>query len=364
MNYYQLKRQEDYDEWDNFIKHCPKGHYAQLSSYLKSFRAYGADFKIIVAKDEKIVAGVGLLIFGKGPFKLVSLPMGPVIEEGYEDIFEDILIQAVNLAKDIKAFLFQLQIPYSKQYTHPYLYSKITLPKEIGFQEGFPFKVGSIVNQFFMIDLDIAETEDRWEESMLKTLNSKTRRDIRKSERNGLQLYEAKTKMEIKEAYELMIENGITQGYATRSWEEFAPTILEQVKTKQAVILTVRKDETLLGVHYGVIAGDSYNYIMGGTRRISKDYLVGHFLHWNVLKKARALKLKTYDFTSTGSPGVYKFKMGFKPKQYIFDTPYFYVLSKNKFMIFDKLFPFIKRHKKKIAQFSSLFINKNKQRKL
>lgn len=359
MNYYQLNTQQDYDEWDTFLQKCIKGHYAQLSTYLKSFTVYGADYKIIVAKDENnnIIAGIGLVIFGKGPFKLVSLPMGPIVDEKFQHVFQEILTEGLNYAKSIKAFLYQVQIPYSLEYTHPYAYTNISLPND-SFQEGFPFKVGSIVNQFFMLNLEIEIKKDNWEESMLLSFNANTRRDIRKSERNELEVREARNEKDVQQAYALMEENGHTQGYSTRTWKEFSPTILEQIKKGQAVILTVFKNDILLGVHYGVIAGHSYNYIMGGTRRVEKDYLVGHFLHWNVIKKARLLNLKSYDFTSTGSPGVLKFKTGFRPEKFVFDTPYFYILNPIQYNVFYKLFPILKNNKKRISNIIRFFSKK------
>jgi len=358
MTYHQLKSQEEYDEWDTFVQKSTKGHFAQLSTYLKSFTAYGANFMIIMAKEKEIQGGVGLLVFGKGPFKLVSLPMGPVIKEGSEKILYDLINEALQYAKSIKAFLFQMQIPYSQQTNHPSIYSSIKLPETSLLNEGFPFKVGSIVNQFFVISLDIEPTHETWEESILMTFDAKTRRNIRTAEKNNLSLREAITQEEIKEAYALMIENGITQGYATRSWEEFGATILEQVKKKQAIFTTVFKDEKLLGAHYGITSGNNYTYIMGATRRIEKDYKIGHFLHWSIIKKAKALGLKRYDFSSTGSPGVYKFKLGFKPTQYIFNTPYYYVLSKGKFKVFQHLFPILKQHKKNLAKLIGLFMKR------
>lgn len=360
MTYYKLKHQVEYDEWDHFIQNCPKGHYAQLSTYLKSFTPYGATYKIIVAKkEEKIVGGIGLIIYGKGPFKLISLPMGPVIATGYEEIFEGLINEGLIYAKEIKAFLFQLQIPYNRQFNRPYLYKNISLPEMASVKKGFPFKVGSVTNQFFMLDLEIEKTHKDWEESMLMTFSMKTRKSVRKVERDALlTIREATHETEIEAAYRLMIQNGIEQGYSTRTWKEFSPTLIAQINNKQAILTTVFKDDLLMGVHYGVIAGESYNYIMGAVRRLEKDYLVGHFMQWNVIKKAKSLGLKTYDFTSMGSPGVYKFKMGFNPQQYLFDTPYYYVLSDKKYNLFYKFFPLVKKYKKNLAKVIGLFVKK------
>ena len=86
------------------------------------------------------------------------------------------------------------------------------------------------------------------------------------------------------------------------------------------VILVARQQGIDLGVHYGVIAGQRYNYLMGGTVRAQPDLGVGHFLHWMAINRAKDLGLMGYDLTSGGSSGVMRFKMGFGPSHVKFDS--------------------------------------------
>jgi lipid II:glycine glycyltransferase (peptidoglycan interpeptide bridge formation enzyme) len=58
---------------------------------------------------------------------------------------------------------------------------------------------------------------------------------------------------------------------------------------------------------------------MGGTLRTEPDLKVGHFTHWQAMKRARELNLLGYDFTSGGSAGVMRFKQGFNPQRITFD---------------------------------------------
>lgn len=357
LNY--LKTDNELQKWDDFLLNSPRGHYAQLSTWLKSFEAYGAAFQIIVAEeDEKIVGGMGLVIFGKGPFKLVTVPIGPIIAHGFEHLDKPMIAEAVKYAKKIGAFLFQLRIPYIHQNSTDFLLNSIALPESIAFEKGFPFKVASTPNILFLVHLKQTDNDASWEEEMLNSFKSNTRRNIRKSMRNGLTIAEAVTDTDLQEAYAVIEQNGVKQGYSVRTWKEFGPTLIEQVRKKQAVVMTVKKEDQLLGAHYGIIAGKRYSYSMGGTKRIEKDYLVGHFLHWHVIKKAKKLGLRSYDFTSRGSPGVMRFKNGFKAEIIEFDAPYYVVLSKPKFFIFNQLFPMMKKHKKQFAKLASSILAK------
>jgi lipid II:glycine glycyltransferase (peptidoglycan interpeptide bridge formation enzyme) len=78
-------------------------------------------------------------------------------------------------------------------------------------------------------------------------------------------------------------------------------------------VLVACREGQFLGAHYGVLAGQRWSYLMGGTTRTEKDYKVGDFMQWQAMKIARALGLRGYDLTSWGSPGVMEFKKGFSP---------------------------------------------------
>ena len=84
-------------------------------------------------------------------------------------------------------------------------------------------------------------------------------------------------------------------------------------------------------------------------KRTKVDYSAGHFLHWNIMKIAKEMKLEAYDFGSVGSPGVLRFKKSFKPEQTIFDESQYYVLSPLKFFILKKVFPLMKKYKLQFA---------------
>ena len=145
-------------------------------------------------------------------------------------------------------------------------------------------------------------------------------------------------------------ETARNKGYAVRAYQEFCPTMERQISKRHAVMSVVKKDGKILASHYGVIAGRRLGYSMGGTRRTEVDYKSGHFLHWNVMILAKKMGLDAYDFTSLGPEGVLRFKRGFNPTLYTFDTEYYKILSRPKYLLFDRLFPLMQRHKKTLAR--------------
>lgn len=350
------------NQWDQFLMSSPRGHYCQLSTYLKGFRVYGFDYHVILAKhpeNSQVIGGIGLLIFGKRPFKIVIAPMGPILDVGQEESFSSLISEVISYSKSVGAFLFQLKIPFAKEFADPAILPADTMPTGASFRDGFPFALMAIPNQMLWIEFGDIASDEEWEAHMFKRFSSGKRRDIRMSERNGLSVHRVTKESELKEAYSVIELNGHEQGYRTRSWEEFSPTLIEQVHKGQAVVLIVRREGQILGAHYGVLAGRRWSYLMGGTVRTDKDHNVGAFLHWQVMKTTRAMGLRGYDLTSTGSSGVAQFKMGFRPTEIKFASPQHCILSHWRFAAFMKMYPVLKKYKHTFARFAQLLFRKD-----
>jgi lipid II:glycine glycyltransferase (peptidoglycan interpeptide bridge formation enzyme) len=349
------------DQWDEFLMSSPRGHYCQLSTYLKSFRGYGFDYHVIVAKHQEnnqVMGGIGLLIFGKRPLNIVIAPMGPIIDVGQEGAFSSLISEALSYSRSVGAFLFELKIPFTEECADPAVLPTITLPTGASHRDGFPFDLMAVPNQMLWIEFENISSDEEWEEQMLKRFSSGKRRDIRMSEKNGLSLLRVSKESELKEAYSVIELNGQEQGYSTRSWQEFSPTLIEQVHKGQAVVLIACRDGQVLGAHYGVLAGRRWSYLMGGTVRTDKDYNVGAFLHWQVMKTARTMGLRGYDLTSRGSSGVAQFKNGFRPTHIEFASPQYFVLSHWRYTAFMKVYPALKKYKRTLARYAKL-LNRN-----
>lgn len=351
------------EQWDQFLMSSPRGHYCQLSTYLNSFKVYGFSYHVIVIKNrgnDQIIGGIGLLEFGKQPLKLVAVPMGPIIDVGYEDSFSLLLSEALSYSKSVGAFLFQLKIPFTEEFCDPAILSRIRMPSHASHRYGFPFDLMTAPNQMLWIEYGKTTSQEEWQSKMFKQFNNNTKRNIRKSEKDGLSLLQVTKESELKQAYSLIELNGREQGYSTRSWDEFGRTLIEQVIRGQAIVLVACREGRFLGTHYGVLAGQRYSYMMGGTVRTEENYNVGHFIHWEAMKKAYALGLRGYDLTSGGSVGVMRFKMGFRPTHIRFDSPHYYILSRPWFYICMKIFPVLRKYRINIARYAKLlYRNKN-----
>src|SRR5436309_7183237 len=87
--------------WDAFLLDSPRGHYCQLSTWLRSFEPYGFRVSVLTARAAPggaIVGGIGFLEFGNRVLGLMSAPIGPIVHLGYEGLVARLLEESVRRA--------------------------------------------------------------------------------------------------------------------------------------------------------------------------------------------------------------------------------------------------------------------------
>jgi hypothetical protein len=340
------------EEWDQFLLRSPRGHFCQLSTWLRSFRCYGLSFSVLLARkgpDTSITGGVGMLQFGVPGFGYMCATVGPILDVGFEqhapELIEAVLVEAERRGTAV----VQFQFPYAPACCIPALLPSLDAPAHFPVRAGEPFI--NAPNEMLWVEFPAGSSdEDFWEEHMLSRFRQQTRRHIRTAERSGLEIRECTGDEELRLAYALIEANGMARGYPTRRWDHFGPALSEQVRKGHAVVLTARRGNQNLGAHYGVIAGRRYTAVMAGTARADGEGDVGHFLHWSAMRKARSLGLLGYDLTSSSVKGVSQFKMGFRPQQILLLPPQYFAISAWRSAIFERVYRWMRNHKTGIAR--------------
>ena len=339
-------------EWDAFQMSNPRGHYCQLSTWLKSFECFGGQERVLVARDESgaIVGGLGCIAWQKWGVDFWTAPAGPVVRDGSEQAAGPILTAACAAAQGAGAMVLIVQpivsevasrfapmlLPSAHRPTHDDLAMRLRLP-------------GMAVGEMMWIDFSRALGVSSWEENLLATFSQNTRRDIRSSLRSDLVCISPQEPEQMRAVYGVIEANGRAQGYATRTWEEFGRTIVEQVGKGHATLLGVLSEDRLVGAHYGVLAGQRLSYMMGGTIRVGGSLKIGHFVQWMAIKRAYELGLAGYDLTSFGTPGVNRFKMGFNPQVIRLIPAQQVVFRDKRYGAWIRLLPTVQRHARLFA---------------
>jgi len=336
----------DMAEWDRFQMNEPRGHYCQLSTWLKSFRVFGGTEMVLAARgpDGTILGGAGCIRWRKWGFEFWTCPAGPIVQQGNEHCAAPILQEAAERAREAGAMalivqppvprspaLPQMLLPDEHLPPHPDLATRMRLP-------------GMAVEEMMWIVFSRDGVVSSWEEGLLSTFTQNTRRDIRSALRSRLALMEPEDPEQMRAVYGVIEANGRTQGYATRTWDELGETIIEQVRRRQALLFGVTFENMLVGAYYGVLAGRRLSYIMGGTVRVGGGLKVGHFAQWMAIKKAHERGMAGHDLTSFGTPGVNSFKMGFNPDIIEFVPARQLVFQPLRYRLWINLLPTVQRH--------------------
>jgi hypothetical protein len=343
--------------WDRFLLDSPRGHFSQLSTRLKSFAPYGLDFAVLVARYEQsghIIGGAGLLNLGNRIFRIMTVPIGPIVDTGREDAAAPILEGVLDHARSCGSGLLQLRFPSSSTCDLAALLPRVELPEFPSSQAGVAFKFGGTYNEMLWIEFPQNLDDASWRDEMLRSFGKYHRKKVRHAERNGLEESEASTEAELREAHSIIEGNGHFKGYSVRPWKDYGATLVEQVNKRQAVMLVARYNGRAVGAHYGVLAGKRYTYALGGISDAGRDLDAGYFLQWAAMNRARKLGLLGYDLTCMGPTDVWNFKKGFHPLHIPFVEPRYLVFSKLRYKVFSAAYPTLRKNRKLVSKISHL----------
>jgi hypothetical protein len=343
--------------WDRFLLDSPRGHYSQFSTWLKSYAEYGLDFAVLVARREPsgpIIGGAGLLWLGNRFMRIMTLPIGPIVDTGQEDAASPILEGVLDRARTWGASVLQLRFPCSATRDLPALLSPTNLPELGDSRPGIAFKYAGAHTEMLWIDFPKSLDDASWRDQILGGFGKHHRMVIRQSERKGMEASEATTEAEMREAYSVIEENARLKGYAVRMWKDYGKTLIEQVGKAQAIMLVARYKGSAVGAHYGQLAGRRYTYALGGTTDAGRDLEAGYFLQWAAINRARNLGLLGYDLTSKSTPNVWRFKKGFNPEHIPLLEPRYVVFSKLRYKAFCLVYPTLRKNRDLASRISHL----------
>ena len=361
--YYWTKSETDFHLWDDFLGSTKRGHYLQLSDWLKSYSQYGFKTDLLIVKDDHgdVVGGAGIVISKFLFFKFCSCGCGPIIKEGYDHIFRDLLKELKNRFNYYRPICSSINFPILEEENEdiaPFCLNT-ELEKDLinNSREGTVIK--SITSSRGCRMVKIAyDKEITPEEAVLRQCKTNTRRDIKRALRNDLTINFAKSEDEIRKAYALIELNAQHKGYSVREWHDFKETLIKMVDSQRCLIPICLHDNELKGALIIFHTGMRFTYIMGGTLREDTDLNVGHFLQYQMLKLSINKGYDFYDISVGGSPGVMRFKEGFGGKHVKFIPERYWVHNQFLFWLYISLLPKLKKHKVLISKVLKLLKSK------
>ena len=304
---------EDLKEWDEFLKNITRGHCQQVSHWLSSFKIYSLDFELLLIKNSnsEIIGGLGVVIVGVSIFKVLVAPSGPILSNGYEDLFESVLELFLERAKIKKVFYCHINVPVLREddrFLAEYCLSNISNESLLfSGNEGNEFVHVYGINGLRPVYIKYNKELSPYD-YVLSKCNSNTRRNIRAAYKNKLELKYATTESELKDAYYVIDRNAKLQGYDVRSWDDSKEMIMNMITSGLCIVPCAYSEGVLKGSLILFDIGQRLTYIYGGIIREEKDLKLGHFMHNEMIKLSIKKGYKFYDISVNGSEGVTRFK--------------------------------------------------------
>nr|WP_321451534.1 peptidoglycan bridge formation glycyltransferase FemA/FemB family protein [uncultured Carboxylicivirga sp.] len=335
--YYWTQSEKDIEDWDFFLQRTPRGHCQQSGHWLKSFQSYpGFKFELLIVKNKggNIVAGLGILIVGIPFFKVLIASNGPIIENGYEELFDNIVEKFLEKAKNNRAFYSQIQVPVLEESNDFIDASTLKINEYNIFSNaltGSKFPFVTSINGFRPVV--IQNTEDSYNDT-IRQFNKSTRRNIRLALDNKLTLKYATDKKEVEVAYRIIEEVAQLHQYRLRSWDKIKDTLLKMVDQSLCLVPCCYVGEEMKGALIIFDFGCRLTYVFGGVKREDTDRKVGHFLHDQMIRLSIEKNYSFYDLGVAGGPGVTRFKEGFGAYHITTEGSRYWVMNKFKYKIY------------------------------
>jgi lipid II:glycine glycyltransferase (peptidoglycan interpeptide bridge formation enzyme) len=339
-------------KWDDFVLQQNVANHLLLSTWNRSFTAYGFDYEVaLLVQNNIIIGGFAGVIAKVAFFKFYIVPFGPITAQSKIQHLNELLTKVPERAKTLGCCYAHVSLPLSDN-DNPHVYPITDFPTLALAKRGHRFKYVYSAYGINWKSVQGYETE----EDFINSFRASVRRYIRSAQRKGLELRFLQEEKAIKTAYDLCLENAATNGYALRSWSAFKDTLLSMIQKKQAHFMGAFHDGNIKGASLIIKAGNHYTYILGGTKKEKPDFLAGHFLHFEAMRLARQENLSGYNISLGGSKGVISLKSSYTDEQIYFDQgKYHWVIRPSYFKAYLFFEKYLKKYKKPIAKALTFF---------
>ncbi len=297
-------------EYEAFVQHHPKGHFAQSVLWAKQKPSWKWEAVAVRGEDGAICGAMAVLIrkVPGTPFTLMYGCRAPVCDVHDRETIAELLRGLKALAKEYHSYVIKLDpdVPSSDR-------TFDAVMRSLGFRLKEGGKNFEAIQPRYVFRLNI---EGKSCDELMAAFHQKTRYNIRLAIRKGVEV-----KIEGKEAVPafaaLMLTTGVRDGFVTRQPQYFAD-MLDNLGSHARLYMAYIDGEPIAGtlaIHYG----DKVWYLYGASSNEHRNLMPNYLLQWSMIQWAVELGCRIYDFRgvsgdlSEDNPlyGLYKFKKGF-----------------------------------------------------
>lgn len=308
---WEIVKQENLSEYEDFILSHPKSHFAQSYKWglLKSdWKWYG-----ILSRDGSGRPRGALSVMVRKmpgmPWSMLYACRGPVCDLDDKECLSELIDGAKQLAKRHRGYVIKLDpdVPNANQAFSDTL-------KSLGFRPVPETKNFESIQPRYVFRLEI---KGRSAEELLMSFESKTRYNIRVAQKNNVSV-KVETSDEALTAFaDIMKVTGERDGFITRNRAYFA-RMLECLGENARLYMASYDGRYIAGslaIHYG----DKVWYLYGASSNADRNMMPNYLLQYEMMRWAVETGARIYDFRGVSGDltpenplyGLYRFKKGF-----------------------------------------------------
>lgn len=309
----RLINENEREYFNKFIASVPKGHILQSYEWGEIKAKTGwKPLRMIVEKDGQPIAAISVLkrVIPGIKKAIFYAPRGPVFNINNQEVFDFLLAEVKKLAKEHKAIFLKIDpdVPAEDQGFKELLLSRGFQSAEKG--EGFDG-----IQPKYVFRLDITPDE----ETLLKNMHSKTRYNIRLSDRKGVTIKTDCPKEDLKAFYDILLETCERDNFLVRSYSYFEDMWDYLVERGYAKLFMAQYEGRYISGTLALNFGEKAWYLYGASSNSDRNVMPNYLIQWTMIKWAKEIGCTMYDFRgvpgnlSEDNPlyGLFKFKKGF-----------------------------------------------------
>lgn len=301
----EVKKCLSEQEWDDSVLRLG-GHPLQLWGWGEVKEAHGwRAMRLVVYEGSKLIGAAQLLRKPlPQPFgAFVYIPRGPMCTKGNREVVLGALVSHVK--HHGSAALISIEPQWDD------------MPSVVGWKKA---KNNVLVAESIIINLT------QTEEVLLADMTKKTRQYIRKSEKEAIEIRQAKSREEIGACLEPYKDTAQRAGFDLHD-DEYYFDIKEKLGDHSPIFVAICDNKPIAFLWLAISESVAFE-LYGGMNELGQQLRANYMLKWHAMQTTKKWGIQEYDVNGLLNDGVSSFKKGFANHETTFIGAYDYPLSR------------------------------------
>lgn len=304
-NNFQIEECQSKEEWDDFITSFKQANFLQSWDFYEFYKNIKHQVvRRVIKSNGKIVAAYAGEVEPAKRGRHLAIAGGPILDWTNDILIGTVFKDMISVAKKMQCIFVRVRPQIEN-----------TLESAKIFQKYHFKRAPMYLSVEFAGVLDLTKTEDE----ILAGMRQRSRRALRKAEKNQIKIETTTDPAAIKEFYQIELQTAkrhdfyaFSENFLTKQFEAFA-------KNQEAVLYIAKKDGKILAENFMIFYGSEASYHYGVSSELGTKYSGAPLLHMQAMRDARQRGITRYNFwgivdendTKHRFYGVSVFKRGF-----------------------------------------------------